>query len=540
MLHFIAIFNTPMFPSNISIYLFFHFAPIYTGVHPVTYWCCNFIADSAIVFLSLLSVFSAVMIGGEPVREYFLNSTQSEYQGKIFLECISVFSFAVVASSYAFSVRSSDQLSSQLLMLISTVAGGVFLKLYLDRHSGPFFAFLSSIFLWFSPCFTFATCMFDLFALRGAQMSLEFGAAVGAQIRTSIAAVYRCLSILLFQILFYMTITITVDCHWAKVIGVINHVRFLLSLPLRFKVVADRKAQPVVMEMTDADYRSQNYSAGSSHSLIDIHQSNPSSFHFLAQNGSEDEEDDDEEEDSGRWAGNLRGMRKGTGIGMGSRFGSRTPLVHTAHRSYDSAQSSLDLDLYGGYPPPSSSASRPTVSLLNSPSSSPSVTSGHQCGLGIRRVLQAHGTVYGEIGMFPGIRNMKIGLLKQKEKASRCRGGGRVEGSVDGKTALEEDWDIESNVLNSKMSRKKYSNLGSVNDSNIDKNSTHYSVKGANRGDDHDTNNDFYSERKGPSSDDIVEARGLFVEYSFGSKRKIALNGLDFEIKKGERVALLG
>ena len=517
------------------------------------------------VLLSLLSVYLAVMIGGEPIRNYFLHSTQSEFQGQIFLECITVFSFAVVASSYAFSVRSSDQLSSQLLMLISTVAGGVFLKLYLDRHSGPFFAFLSSIFLWFSPCFTFATCMFDLFALRGAQMSLEFGAAVGAQMRTSIAAVYRCISILFFQILFYMIVTITIDCHWAKVTGVINHIRFLLSLPLRFKVNEALRDQPGYIEMTDADYRSSINSVGSNHSLRNVHGnfSSSSSPHLPRQYDDDgDDDDDDFEDDIQQYRDRKMGIgRKGTGTGTGP--GTGTPLVHTAHRNYNSTNSSHDYnnDCRSSLPSSPTSTSHPTVSYLNSPSQSPSVRSGHQCGLGIRKVLQAHGKVYGEIGMFPGVRNMQIGLLRRLEES-------RKEMMVDGvqtKTRSKDNHDIENNVLKDKCTKVdnkegKYpgrdtnTDVGiwikrnihnsadseSGNNDNGD-NSNMEDKNGSNsRGRVIDASEDDQHIGSGSSTDDIVKARDLFVEYSFGSKRKIALNGLNFEIKKGERVALLG
>jgi hypothetical protein len=46
------------------------------------------------------------------------------------------FSHAVVAGCYFCCTLSKNQLASQLSMLVLTVASGVFLKLYLDRHSG--------------------------------------------------------------------------------------------------------------------------------------------------------------------------------------------------------------------------------------------------------------------------------------------------------------------------------------------------------------------------------------------------------------------
>ena len=57
------------------------------------------------------------------------------------------FSSAIVASSYAFTCLLSDQLSGQLLCMISTVTGGVFLKLFLDRHQGQY-VFIKGYFSW--------------------------------------------------------------------------------------------------------------------------------------------------------------------------------------------------------------------------------------------------------------------------------------------------------------------------------------------------------------------------------------------------------
>jgi hypothetical protein len=191
------------------------------GVHPVTYWLSNFIADACIIMLSLLSVYLAVVSGGEPISNYFLISNSA---GSLFLQSIFTFSFAVVASSYALAVRSSDQLSSQLLMLMSTVAGGVFLKLYLDRHTGFPFSWISTIFLWFSPCFTFSTCMFDLFALRARELTLSFGAAAESSLKTSSTSVHYCIFIMMFQVIFYIIITIIIDYYYCRIQALFGHI----------------------------------------------------------------------------------------------------------------------------------------------------------------------------------------------------------------------------------------------------------------------------------------------------------------------------
>ena len=83
-------------------------------------------ADALIVLTSLLSVLLAVVAGGDPISAYFLAFPPAP--GALFALCVAVFACAVVAASYACAVRSADQLASQLTMLVSTVAGGVFLK----------------------------------------------------------------------------------------------------------------------------------------------------------------------------------------------------------------------------------------------------------------------------------------------------------------------------------------------------------------------------------------------------------------------------
>jgi ABC-type transport system involved in cytochrome bd biosynthesis fused ATPase/permease subunit len=54
---------------------------------------------------------------------------------------------------------------------------------------------------------------------------------------------------------------------------------------------------------------------------------------------------------------------------------------------------------------------------------------------------------------------------------------------------------------------------------------------------DSENGNNFHELR---DEDYLLSARDLCVEYSFNSGKRLALNGLTFHIKKGERVALLG
>ena len=202
------------------------------GVLPVTYWCCNFFADACIVLISLLSVYLAVYVGGEPISNYFLNIPP--YGGLLFLSCICVFSYAVVASSYAFAVRSADQLSSQLLMLISTVAGGVFLKLFLDRHHNYPYTLIARICMWMSPCFAFSTCMFEMFDVTATEMSVKMGAVVDDEVRASLDKVFHGIFVMAIQAVAYLTVTVILDSYWARMQAAWGHLTYLAMLPLRY------------------------------------------------------------------------------------------------------------------------------------------------------------------------------------------------------------------------------------------------------------------------------------------------------------------
>ena len=468
----------------------------------MSYWCCNFLADSIIVQFSLISVFLAVMIGGEPIRDYFLTSS-SFLPGGLFLQSIYAFSFAVVASSYAFSALSSDQLSSQLLMLVSTVAGGVFLKLYLDRHSGPVFGFITTVFLWYSPCFTFSTCMFDLFALRGTQMALQYGASVGTQIGTSVAAVSRCTRIMAFQVVFYLTVTVLLDCNHARVLGFMKHIRYLLSLPLHSRAVAAKRALDAEKALEMRDFRPDKSRGrgrgGSSSASSPSPPTRHNHHHHHSRSHSQSRSPP---------------FTSGTG----------TPLKHTKHKSYHSigiddgddddedshhtdGHNSSDSDLDPDYP------FTPTSPDM------PSLFPGLIQGQGVKRVLREQGTVYGEIGGFPGVREMQSTVrdMRLTEEANNS----------------SELWSIKDNRSGTTHSRKSTPDSRDTGKNGIGKTAGVGSGPMKNGGQDTHT-------ESADVDDVLIDADDLCVEYTSGSARKMALNGLTFQMKKGERVALLG
>ena len=477
----------------------------------MSYWCCNFIADSVIVQFSLISVFLAVMIGGEPIRDYFLTSS-SFLPGGLFLQSIYAFSFAVVASSYAFSALSSDQLSSQLLMLVSTVAGGVFLKLYLDRHSGPVFGYITTVFLWFSPCFTFSTCMFDLFALRGTQMALQYGASVGTQIGTSVAAVSRCTRIMAFQVAFYLTVTVLLDCYHARVLGFVKHIRYLLSLPLRSKAVAAKRALDAEKALEMRDFRPDKSTGrgrgrgGSSSAPSSPHPTRHNHHHHHSRSQSQ-----------------SRSPPFTSGAG--------TPLKRTKHKSYHSigiddgddddenshqaySHHNSDSDLDPDYP------FTPTSPDM------PSLFPGLIQGQGVKRVLREQGTVYGEIGGFPGVREMQSSVrdMRLREEANNS----------------SELWSVKDNKSGASHSRRSAPDsrdngtgkVAGVGTGTETRTGTGLGIMKTGGQDTHTGSADV--------DDVLIDADDLCVEYTSGSARKMALNGLTFQMKKGERVALLG
>ena len=200
-----------------------------TGVHPIAYWVGNYLSDVALVLSALLSVHAAINIGGEPIRSYFFQ--YDSFSGSVFLLMIVELSFAVVASSYFLSVLSSDQLSSQLFMLVSTVSSGVFLKLYLDRYEYFPFTAISSFFLWTAPSYTFATVMFFMFQ-RYETVVTAVAVAEGAVQSSShnLSSIFAYSPIMILQSVVYLFLTISIDMYWTKLVALFLRFRWYFSI----------------------------------------------------------------------------------------------------------------------------------------------------------------------------------------------------------------------------------------------------------------------------------------------------------------------
>lgn len=186
------------------------------GLSPLAYWMGNFFADAATVMLPLCSVGVAVYLGGSPIRDYFI--TFPPFPFCLYIVSCASFSLAVVASSYCFSALSTDQLASQLTMLISAMVGGVFLKLYLDRHNSPPFLQVGAFFQVTSPVFAFSTCMFDMFKAHAVDVSVAAG--VGASQRhmdMCIERIFYGAQCMLLQAVVYLFLTVAVDMYTARI-----------------------------------------------------------------------------------------------------------------------------------------------------------------------------------------------------------------------------------------------------------------------------------------------------------------------------------
>ena len=199
------------------------------GVHPSAYWIGNYLSDVALVLSTLVSIYAAINIGGEPIRSYFFQF--DPIAGSVFILCVVHLSFAVVSSSYSLCVLSSNQLSSQLFMLVSTVSSGVFLKLYLDRYDYFPFTSVSAIFLWISPAFTFSTAMFFIFQKYEMKVSAIAVESTAAEDFTDdLLKVYGYSSILLLQAVLYLLLAITIDIYWTRFVAFLLSFRWYFSI----------------------------------------------------------------------------------------------------------------------------------------------------------------------------------------------------------------------------------------------------------------------------------------------------------------------
>ena len=183
------------------------------SLHPVTFWTANFLFDATLIAVTLFAALGAIIVGGAPISNYFFEFPP--LPGYLFGVCIMSFAMAVTASSYTLVVQSVDQLSSQMLLLVSTIAGGMFLKLYLDRHKGEYcYQLLNDFLLWVSPPFTFSTAVFHMIATHARQVSASAQGKAGPNLDILENSVYHCCGVMALHALVYLTLCLCVDIYW--------------------------------------------------------------------------------------------------------------------------------------------------------------------------------------------------------------------------------------------------------------------------------------------------------------------------------------
>jgi ABC-2 type transport system ATP-binding protein len=180
------------------------------GVSPLLYWLSNFIADSLSLFLSYLCIFLAILFGGAPIRNFFF----LDDSGSLFLLSLLVFSFASVASNYSLAVLSKDQISSQLLSLVSSICCGLFLKFFISLQGtiSPY-PLISTLCTLLSPSYALTSCLFELFTRYVKQLGKSVGI-IERDVVLDLNAIYFPISVMCAQTIAYLLLTILIDTHW--------------------------------------------------------------------------------------------------------------------------------------------------------------------------------------------------------------------------------------------------------------------------------------------------------------------------------------
>jgi ABC-type multidrug transport system ATPase subunit len=185
------------------------------GLPCLHYWMSMALCDSLLCMASFLSIGLGIAIGGNPVRSYFFDFPPAP--GILFLLTCLAFSTAIVSSSYFCCVLSRDSLSSQLLILISIICNGIFMKLYFDRHREPPWPIISESLKIVSPAYSISTCFFEMFRWHALKASVQYaGGSARAHLVDSYSIVMRCLQIMFFQSIFYLVLTILIDSYSVK------------------------------------------------------------------------------------------------------------------------------------------------------------------------------------------------------------------------------------------------------------------------------------------------------------------------------------
>lgn len=188
------------------------------GLSCSSYWTTIALHDILSCLITYIAIGFAILLGGNPVSSFYMQFPP--LFGIFYISLCGLFSMAIVTSSYAFSAMSEDQLTSQLLMLITTIFNGIFMKLYFDKHMYQPYLMVSDIILSLSPSYAIATCFFELFRWHAVNMTWSLTASSSiddttrkyqTQINESKEVISKCMYSLLAQFIFYLLITIAID-----------------------------------------------------------------------------------------------------------------------------------------------------------------------------------------------------------------------------------------------------------------------------------------------------------------------------------------
>ena len=198
------------------------------GILPYEYWLSNWLFDVIKIFIAELFILLGIYYGGNPISDYFLGISSV----LTILACL-LFSMSVVSSSYVMIMLWDDPLASQLFILLTTISGGIFLKMYLDRHHSLLYTFVTNICILISPAFAFTTIMFDIFKTYTHSM-IQTRLMISNKHNNMI--IYEmltrsryCCFILLLQTLIYLVLCILIDTYQIQILHYIKTLRYKLS-----------------------------------------------------------------------------------------------------------------------------------------------------------------------------------------------------------------------------------------------------------------------------------------------------------------------
>lgn len=197
------------------------------GVHPAVYWLSHLLFDTLLVFAGLSAALVALLVGGAPCSDYFFSFPP--LPGALAVGCSLIFSFAVVAANFSCCAVSDEPLACQLAALVSTVCGGVVLKIFLDRHQQQPFLTAAAFMYHISPCYAFASVMFELFRIYVTKVSGlldSAGSAGSAKLGLiDVSKITHGMQVMTWQAVAYLLLAVVIDCYWVKLKVVLQRSR---------------------------------------------------------------------------------------------------------------------------------------------------------------------------------------------------------------------------------------------------------------------------------------------------------------------------